>query len=166
MSATRTRFLLTMGALLMVLCASAPARAERKSPAWHGTSLVQLTASREALGPAAARTWGASLPLDETYAGPWAYSPLAVSPRASVRDAAPLERPSASSSGGSPQADAARNADAMLSRLGPVGLLASIVVPAAVVSSGAPGAGGKGVSTRVGVARMAGGYGIVVAGRF
>ncbi|HEU4412977.1 MAG TPA: hypothetical protein VFS43_47485 [Polyangiaceae bacterium] len=172
MSASRTRFLLMMGALSLVLAASTPARAERRALAWQGAPLGQLNASREALGPGSSRTWGAPFSPDEAYAGPWAYSPLAAPPRGPARAAAPFERAPASSpsGGGSPSADAARSADALLSRLGPIGLLASIVVPAAaVVSSGASGASrgtSKGVTARVGVAKMAGGYGIVVAGRF
>lgn len=160
MSATRTRFLLMMGALSTLLCTSAPARAERRRlPAWNGTSLVQLTASREALGPVAGRAWGASVPLDEAYAGPWANSPLAMAPRASALNAA-SPHAATSPGGASNPSDASRSADAMLGRLGPIGLLASIVVPAAMVRSS------KGATTRVGVTKMAGGYGLVVAGRF
>jgi hypothetical protein len=159
MSATRTRFLLMMGALSTLLCTSAPARAERRLPAWNRTSLVQLTASREALGPVAGRAWGASVPLDEAYAGPWASSPLAMAPRASVLNAA-SPHAAASTGGASNPSDASRSADAVLGRLGPIGLLASIVVPAAMVRSS------KGATTRVGVTKMAGGYGLVVAGRF
>lgn len=165
MSVYRARFLLTFGALATLLCTSSPARAERR-PAWRGTPFVQLNATREGFAPGAARLGGPLYPVDETYAGPWAYSPLAASPRAAV---APLERgPAPAPSGGNASpADGARNVDGMLSRLGPIGLLASIVVPAAVASSSGPGGlAGKGVTTRVGFAKMAGGYGIVVAGRF
>lgn len=161
MSATRTRFLLMMGALSTLLCISAPARAERRRlPAWNGTSLVQLTASREALGPAAGRAWGASVPLDEAYAGPWANSPLAMAPRGSALGAASPHGSASPTGAGNASTDSARSTDAMLGRLGPIGLLASIVVPAAMVRSS------KGATTRVGVTKMAGGYGLLVAGSF
>jgi hypothetical protein len=155
-----------MSVVSTVLCAHALARAERRLPAWHGTSLVHLTASREALGAAAARGWGASVPVDEAYAGPWADSPFAVAPRGPASGgASPLERGAAPAvaGGGNPAADAARSADAVLGRLGRLGLLASVVVPAMGLTSGG---GDKGVTARVGVTKMCGGYGLVVAGRF
>ena len=169
MSVYRARFLLTIGALATMLCTSSSARAERR-PAWRGTSFVQLTAAREGLAPGAARLGGPLYPVDETYAGPWAYSPFATSPRAAVRDAvSPPERAPApaSAAGNASSAYGARNVDGLLSRLGPIGLLASIVVPAAVASSGGSRSrAGKGVTARVGFAKLAGGYGIVIAGRF
>ncbi|HEU4539017.1 MAG TPA: hypothetical protein VFS00_33080 [Polyangiaceae bacterium] len=158
-----------MGALAAVLSSSAPCRAERL-PAWRGTSLSRLTASREALTPGAARHGGPFFLIDEAYAGPWAYSPLSASPRGAARDAvSPLGRAFAPPTPGGNQApaDGARSVDGLLRSLGPVGLLASIVVPAAVASSGVSGRfGGQGAATRVGFAKMGGGYGILVAGRF
>lgn len=164
----RARFVLLSGALAALLCTSAPARAE--GPAVRrDRSLVKLTAWRETLAPGSARNWGLSYPIDEMYAGPWAYSPLASPSPVPARDAgAPPERTLGASTPGSNRSssDSPYNAQSLLSRLGPVGLLASIVIPAATVSSIAPGRVGEGVTARVGFAKMAGGYGIVVSGRF
>ncbi len=171
MSGLPTRFLLTIGTLAALSGVSRPCRAERP-PAWRGTSLLQLTASREALAPSAARSWGLSYLLDEAYAGPWAQSPLSASARgaAPTRDAVtPPERAPAAAAPGANRspADNARSAESLLGRLGPLGMLASVVVPAAMASSGAQGGlFGKGVTTRVGFAKMGGGYGVLVAGRF
>jgi hypothetical protein len=169
MSGFRARFVLLSGALAALLCTSAPAHAEGPAARRGSRSLVRLTAWRETLAPGSARNWGLSYPIDEMYAGPWAYSPFASPSHTFARDTgAPPERTPGASTPGSNRspADSPYNAQGLLSRLGPVGLLASIVIPAAAVSSGAMGRVGEGVTARVGFAKMAGGYGVVVSGRF
>ncbi|HEU4410699.1 MAG TPA: hypothetical protein VFS43_35935 [Polyangiaceae bacterium] len=179
MSGSRARFLLSFGAFVALLGASSAGRAERPR-AFRGSSLLQLTAAREALAPGSSRNWGLSYPVaDETYAGPWAYSPLApVPPHVPARAfVTPFERngernPAAAPGAPDPNAQA-RQTESMLSRLGPVGMLASVLIPAVMASSSHSGAAGSSgrvarndVSARLGFAKLGRGYGIVLTGRF
>jgi hypothetical protein len=168
-SGSAARFLLAMSALVALLCISALGRAERL-PAWRSAPRSPLSGPREALVSHGLLRGGTNFLLDEAYAGPWAYSPLSAAPRGAGRDVvSPMGRSFApSSSGGNPApADGARSVDGLLRSLGPVGLLASIVVPAAMASSGVSGRFvGPGAATRVGFAKLGGGYGVLVAGRF
>lgn len=169
MSGSRASFLLTLGTLAALLGISSECRAERPA-AWRGSALVQLTASREAFGSRSARNWGLSDPVDETYAGPWANSPFAATPtHASGRAVAPtFERTPASAPGtAASPADPNARAETILSRLGPIGMLASVLIPAVMASSGASSRIARhDVTPRVGFAKLGRGYGLMLTGRF
>lgn len=169
MSGSTTRFLLSVGVLSALLGVSSTARAERPR-GWRGASLSQMAAAREALDPGSARNWGLSYPVDETYAGPWAYSPLApTAPLAPTRAFVTFERNTErnATQSGHPAEANARQAESLLSRLGPAGMLASILIPAVMASSGTVGRlAANDVTPRVSFAKLGGGYGIVLMGRF
>jgi hypothetical protein len=173
MSGSIARFFLSFGVLSALLGISSAAQAERPR-AWRGNSLLQLTASREALSPGSSRNWGLSYPVDETYAGPWASSPLAPTvPHAPTRSFVTFERnlernPGSGPGGPVSAADAsARQTESVLSRLGPVGMLASVLIPAVMGSAGGSGRATHGnLAPRLGFAKLGRGYGFVLTGRF
>ncbi len=159
-----------VGTVAALLAVSSPSRAE-KPAAWRGPAMLQLTAAREALSPSSARTWGLSYSVDEAYAGPWANSPLSAAAHATTGRAlvnaferAPAPALGSSSSPSSSGASGPRGVESIVSRLGPLSMLASVVIPAMMGSSSSIGR--NDVTPRVGFARFGRGYGVMLTGRF
>jgi hypothetical protein len=172
MPGSAPRFLLIITALVALFGMGAVAHAEQP-PRWQGPSALQVNApGRGLLSPGLARTWGLSYVADDAYAGPWASSPLApTAPYAAPQRAfvTPLDRSPARAANetSQPAEPKARTAESVLSRLGPISMLASILVPAIMTSSGAPNRLTRNDTTpRVSFARLGRGYGVVLMGSF
>lgn len=169
MSGAMTRFLLGFGTIVAALGLCSEARAEKPAFA-RGSAMSHLIASREAYSPRSARNWGLSYPIDEAYAGPWANSPLSptttLTPARSFVTVFEKNQPASSTQSAMTAPDNARAAQTMLSRFGSVGMLASVIIPMVMASSGFGHIKRDDVSPHFGFAKLGRGYGVMLSGRF
>jgi hypothetical protein len=164
----RTSLLPSCGLLVGLLAFSSPLHAEG---ALSKRALVspQLTVTDDDLNRGTPRHWGLGYPIDETYAGPWASSPLSAAPtRVAPHPLTPaaFERlVSGSSTGAGPtEQNSRRNPERLLNGLGPLSLIASVLLPA--VMGSASSIGRNDLAPHVGFAKLGRGYGLMLSGRF
>jgi hypothetical protein len=170
MSGLSARALLGSGLLLATLSFGSSARAEKPAP-WRSSVMSHLTASREAYAAGPVRNWGISYSsVDETYAGPWANSPLSpttnLTPTRAFVTVFEKNQPSSSTQSTTSTSESARTAESTLRRLGSVGLIASVLIPMVMASSGFGHIKRDDVSPHVGLAKLGRGYGVMLSGRF
>jgi hypothetical protein len=135
--------------------------------------MSHLIASREAYSGSAGpvRNWGISYSaVDETYAGPWANSPLSptitLTPTRAFVTFFEKNQPSSPTYGTTATPEHARTAETMLRRFGSAGLLASVIIPMVMASSGFGHIKRDDTSPHVGLAKLGRGYGVMLSGRF
>jgi hypothetical protein len=164
----RKSLLASCSLLVALLAFSLPLHAEGAISKRAG-ALSQLAATDDDLSRGAPRHWGLWYPVDVAYAGPWASSPFsAATTRAAPHSLTPaaFERlVSGSSAGAGPtEQNARRNPERLLNGLGPLSVIASVLLP--VIMSSTSAIDRNDVAPHVGFARLGRGYGLMISGRF